>query len=173
MATTEAEAVRLQLRFGWVYAAKFLCGEARTNPKLEGPVQSGLYSTAINVHNPNRHPVRFLKKAVLLYDGRKPEEALERPMPPARKDPVVVELPPDWGLEIDCHDIRQVLLGGPAGNAPPPPVFIKGWVVIETFVDMPLDVVAVYTTEAIAPPGPATPSIDIDRVPGTRILLFP
>lgn len=64
------------------------------------------------------------------------------------------------------------MLGGP-GNAPPPPVFVKGWVVIETFVDMPLDVVAVYTTEAVAPPGPATPSIDIDRVPGNRILLFP
>jgi len=82
MATTEAESIRLPLRFGWVYAAKFLCGEAKANPKLEGPVQSGLYSTAINVHNPNRHPVRFLKKAALLYDGRKPEEALERPMPP-------------------------------------------------------------------------------------------
>lgn len=75
-------------------------------------MQGGLYSTAINVHNPNRHPVRFLKKAVLLYDGRKPEEALERPLPPAHRDPAVVEIQPDWGLEIDCHDIRQVCSAG-------------------------------------------------------------
>jgi hypothetical protein len=173
MATTESEALRLPFRFGWVYAAKFLCGEARTNPKLEGPVQSGLYSTAINVHNPNRHTVAFLKKAVLLYDGRNPEEALERPMPPAHEQHVVVKLEPDWGLEIDCHDIRQVLLGGSAGKAPPPPVFIKGWVVIETFVDSPLDVVAVYTSEAIGAPAPVTPSLEIDRVVGNRILIFP
>jgi hypothetical protein len=174
MATTESEALRLQLRFGWVYAVKFLCGEAKPNPKLEGPVQPGLYSTAINVHNPHRSAVSFLKKAVLLYDGRKPEEALERPTPPVRTEkPVVVELAPDWGLEIDCHDIRQVLLGGPAGNAPPPPVFIKGWVVIETFVDLPLDVVAVYTSEAIGAPGTTTPSLEIDRAVGNRILIFP
>jgi hypothetical protein len=174
MTTTESEALRLPFHFGWVYAAKFLCGEAKANPKLEGPVQTGVYSTAINVHNPHRHPVSFLKKAVLLYDGRKPQEALERPTPPARTEkPVIVELGPDWGLEIDCHDIRQVLLGGPAGNAPPPPVFIKGWVVIETFVDAPLDVVAVYTSEAIGPPAPVTPSLEIDRVVGNRILIFP
>ena len=171
MATTEADALLLPFRFGWVYAAKFVCGEAKTNPKLEGPVQPGLYSTAINVHNPHRHPVKLLKKAVLLFDGRKPEEALERPTPPAHKEPVVVELGPDFGLEIDCHDIRQVLLG--TANAPPAPVFIKGWVVIETFVDLPLDVVAVYTTQAIGPPAPTTPSIELDRVTGNRILIFP
>jgi hypothetical protein len=174
MATAETDAIRLPLRFGWVYAAKFLCGEARSNQKVEGPVQSSLYSTAINVHNPNRHPVKFLKKAVLLFDGRKPEEALERPTPPARvKEPVVVELEPDWGLEIDCHDIRQVLLGGSSLNAPPPPVFIKGWVVIETFVDAQLDVVAVYTSEAVGAPAPVTPSLEVDRVVGNRILIFP
>jgi hypothetical protein len=134
-------------------------------------VQTGLYSTAINVHNPHRHPVTFLKKAVLLYDGRKPDEALERPMPPARTEkPIVIELRPDWGLEIDCHDIRRVLLGA---NAPPAPVFIKGWVVIETFVDSPLDVVAVYTSEAVGAPAPLTPSLEIDRVVGNRILIFP
>jgi hypothetical protein len=174
MATTETEAARWPFRFGWVYAAKFLCGEGRANPKVEGPVQTGFYSTAINVHNPNIFAVQFRKKAVLLFDGRKPEEALERPMPPARSEQhEVVDLQPDWGLEIDCHDIRQVLLGGPAGGAPPPPVFIKGWVVIETLVEAPLDVVGAYTTAAIGPPESSTPSLEIDRVVGNRVLIHP
>jgi len=174
MATKESEAARLPFRFGWVYAAKFLCGEGRANPKVESPVQTGFYSTAINVHNPNIFPVLFRKKAVLLYDSRKPEEALERPMPPAKTEwHQVIDLQPDWGLEIDCHDIRQVLLGGTAGGAPPPPWFIKGWVVIETLVEAPLDVVAVYTTAAIERPETSTPSIEIDRVVGNRILIFP
>jgi len=177
MATTESAALRLPFRYRWVYAAKFLCGELKGKGNLEGPVQPGSYSTAINVHNPHTQPVAILKKAVLLYDDRHPELAIERPTPPARSDqPVIVELGPDWGLEIDCQDIRNVLLqGGPAGEPPPPaPVFIKGWVVVETFFDVALDVVAVYTSEAGGTAAkPVTPSLAIDRVVGNRVLLFP
>ena len=78
------------------------------------PVEAGRYATAINVHNPSPRPVVFRKKAVLLFDGSHPEDALERPMPPRR--PVTRKLGPDFGLEIDCRDIREVLLrdvGGP------------------------------------------------------------
>jgi hypothetical protein len=156
-------------QFHWVYAAKFLCGEVKPmEPEREGPVESGRYATAINVHNPNPRPVGFRKKAVLLFDGSHPEDALERPVKPM--PPAVRKLGPDFGLEIDCRDIREVLLrvpGGPPG--PPAPTFIKGWVVIETLTDVPLDVVAVYTAEALGAPETEAPSIAVDRVTGNRI----
>ncbi len=69
--------------FHWVYAAKFLCGELKpSDPQREGPAETGRYATAINVHNPGRRPVAFRKKAVLLFDGSHPDDALERPIPP-------------------------------------------------------------------------------------------
>lgn len=156
--------------YRWVYSAKFLCGEMKPQPPdREGPVEPGRYATAINVHNPASRPVAFIKKAVLLFDESSPDDAHERPRPPAHR--LTAKLPPDFGLEIDCRDIREVLLRGAAGGkAPPAPVFIKGWVVIETFFDSPLDVLAVYTTEALGPVETEVPSIAVDRVEGHRLL---
>jgi hypothetical protein len=45
--TTESEALRLPVHFGWVSAATFLGGEGWANPKLEGPVRTGSYATAV------------------------------------------------------------------------------------------------------------------------------
>ncbi len=156
-------------RFHWVYAAKFLCGEIKPDdPEREGPAEPGRYATAINVHNPGPRPIAFRKKAVLLFDGSHPDDALERPIPPRR--PVARKLGPDFGLEIDCRDIREVLLRDPAGGpGPKAPIFIKGWVVIETVADTPLDVVAVYTSQAFGPPETQAPPIAVDRVTGNRI----
>jgi hypothetical protein len=138
-----------------VYAVKFLCGRFKgvqtptpTSPpdSVEGPVKPGNYLTAINVHNPNSNPFKFMKKAVLMYRADQPPAELEMPMKPGEK--VWTALEPDWGLEIDCLDIRKKLLSGPSA-----PIFIKGWVVIEVLggqagqVDpLPLDVTAVYTS---------------------------
>ena len=113
-----------------VYSAKFLCGEmggGAAGNVLEGPVKPGNYLTAINVHNPNGNVVILRKKALLLFNaGQVPPAG-----PEARFGPgplITVDLPPDWGFEIDCSDIRKVLL---ANTPVPPPVFIKGFVVIE------------------------------------------
>jgi hypothetical protein len=132
-----------------VYAVKFLCGSFLpkvTSPPdgAEYPVKPGNYLTAINVHNPNPTFVGFMKKAVLLYraDGH---FEFEQPMPPGKLNDA--SLKEDWGMEIDCPDIRARLLGG----AVPAPTFIKGWVIIEVAgaaynIDpRPLDVTAVYT----------------------------
>jgi len=163
------------LFFRYVYAAKFLCGDLKggTAAAPEGPVEPGSYSTAINVHNPHGFRVGIRKKAILLYDARHPEQAVERPMPPVHGDcPVLKELGPDWGLEIDCRDIREVLLAAASGEpGPPAPTFIKGWVVIETLSDAPLDVVAVYTVAPLGTKGQQPVSISTDRVPGRRLFL--
>ena len=133
-----------------VYAVKFLCGSLRpaatpASNGVEWPVKPGNYLTAINVHNPNSFFTVVRKKAVLLYRADKvlPHETTQGPVKPL----MAVELKPDWGFEIDCPDIRTVLLNGTV----PAPTFIKGWVIIEvwptpgTTAIAPLDVTAVYT----------------------------
>jgi hypothetical protein len=136
-----------------VYAVKFLCGNFLPKPPkqlpdgVEWPVKPGNYFTAINLHNPNGSPIVFQKKAVLLYRADQPPAKPETPMRPSPLQQAGLDL--DFGLEIDCSDIRNVLLGG----AVPAPTFIKGWVVIEVKGNqahqtdpLQLDVTAVYTS---------------------------
>jgi hypothetical protein len=112
--------------------------------------------------------VSFRKKAVLLFAGSNVDTAHE-PEIPKRPGPLLgADLPPDGGMEIDCFDIRKVLLP----NAPPPPVFIKGWVVLEVFSPFQLDVEAVYTAQAFVDGKPEGISLDVERVPGTLVSLF-
>ena len=158
-----------------VYSAKFLCGEFQPagfcvsgNPGAncqtdadcfgplgpgvcdvrEGPVKPGNYQTAINIVNPTRMPINFLKKAVLLYDRRNPPlpGEFETPKPPGPLFDAFLE--ENWGMEIDCPDIREVLLNLlPPPTGPGPPSFIKGFVVIEVFnTNDKLDIVAAYTS---------------------------
>jgi hypothetical protein len=143
-----------------VYAAKFICGVmSQPSPAVEGPVEPGSYATAINVHNPNpREAVAFAKKAVLLFSANEKEAGFEVPKPPSKR--FDAELGPDYGMEIDARDIRQELL---SGQPVPAPLFIKGWVVIES--PLPLDVVGVYTVRA--PNGEVC--IAIDRVIPTQL----
>lgn len=81
----------------------------------------------------------------MLYRADKPLTP-EEPMPPGKL--FQASLRGDWGLEIDCADIRNYLL---SGMAPSAPTFIKGWVVTEVtgtpnqMGPRPLDVTAVYT----------------------------
>ena len=113
-----------------------------------GPGSPGFYQTSINIHNPNNSSVGFQKKAVLLYSGTKPapEKTFERPMPPGQL--IAVGLPPDFGMLIDCQDIRKVLLPG----SPAAPTFVEGYVVIQVptspagNVAPPLDVTGLYTS---------------------------
>lgn len=162
-----------------VYAVKFLCGELPPGDaadRREGPVKPGNYQTAINIHNANPATVNFRKKAVLLFDSDNPP-AFEpmQPMPPGERFPAHLE--PDWGMKIDCPDIRSVFLA-PRGTIAPTG-FIKGWVVIEVPGNLnkdkivgtaPLDVVAVYTAHSFGPvdaEGRSSPegfSIDVETV---------
>src|SRR5215469_16666516 len=103
------------------YAVKFVCG------KSDGTVVApGEYWTAINVHNPTSLPVKFKKKFAVGFPS-------ERPGPVSKFFDAKLE--PDETFEIDRKDIFAHVNTNLE--------FIKGFVIIETVVE--LDVVAVYT----------------------------
>src|SRR6266446_8021626 len=96
-----------------IYSVKFLCGDfpiPTSGTQSEGPVKPGDYQTAINVHNPNFSPVSFVKKAVLMFPNIDPACQFECPRRPGQL--YTATLKSDWGMEIDCADIRKVLLAG-------------------------------------------------------------
>jgi hypothetical protein len=119
------------------YAVKFVCG--KSDGRVVAP---GKYWTAINVHNPSAKEVVFRKKIVIALPHEKAGPV---------SDFFRAWLGPDQALEIDCEDIFR--------HAPVREDFIKGFVVIESDVD--LDVVAVYTA---AGQGELVSTIDIERV---------
>ena len=135
---------------GYTYSAKFLCG---TISDGAGPLADGEYATAINVHNLQDYNVHIFKKAVLA-----PSEP-QLGQPSAWKDLVI---PPDAAFEIDCPDIRQLLL------LEPPFPFLKGFVVIHSPAE--LDVWGVYTSALTLGGTTAGTDIseDIEVVPAKR-----
>jgi hypothetical protein len=156
----------------FIYSVKIVCGDFGKGldpnaPEVpEGPVKPGDYQTLINIHNPNSVAAQFTKKAVLVFAGNAPvqETQFETPMPPGS---IVTPAPlgPDFGMSIDCQDLRKVLLPG----APPAPTFVDGWV--ELLSPVALDVEAVYTAHGFNLPAQGTPgltregfSIDTERV---------
>jgi len=114
------------------YAVKLLCGEVvapQDGPPT--PVAPGRYYTAINIHNPDKcQDAHFRwKVAVANPDRPGPVSAYQEPQ----------TLHPDEALEIDCPQVARVMQTLP----PPAPRFVKGFVVIESDID--IDVVAVYS----------------------------
>jgi len=103
------------------------------------------------------------------------QQGFEIPRPPGPLTQVVLE--PDFGMEIDCADIRQVLLNGL--TPPTPNEFIKGWVVIETSVSQTLDIVTAYTAHGFkvnTTTGATEPegfSLEIERTTPTPVLRGP
>lgn len=115
------------------YAVKVVCGRvaASTQPAAM-PVAIGQYWTAVNIHNPDKCKVaNFRWKVTVGNPGAPgPISAYQNARP----------LEPDRGIEIDCRQILNALS--------PVPGFVKGYVVIES--DIELDVVAVYSTAQTA-----------------------
>ena len=125
------------------YAAKFICGTSKGQV-----VAPGQYFTAINVHNPTYAPVRLRAKLAVALPGLKPGPV---------SGFVNATLGPDAALEIDCPDIFNPKI---FPHAPAKAEFLKGFVVIESEVE--LDVVAVYT---VAGSERQVESIHTERVP--------
>jgi hypothetical protein len=118
---------------GFLYTVKFTCVEEVGPP--EGapggvPFVPARYRTAVNIHNPQRDDVGFRKKAVVAFSQGSEKRGIISEWRDER-------LKADEALDVDCLDIQKLLQGSqPVGD---------GFVVIESKV--PLDVVAVYTTE--------------------------
>lgn len=110
------------------YAVKLVCGVVVAPAGgAPTPVAPGRYWTAINIHNPDKcHEARFRWKVAVAEPGK---------AGPVSKYRTLI-LGPDMALEIDCPQVAQTF-------PPPPPAFVKGYVVIES--DIELDVVAVYS----------------------------
>jgi hypothetical protein len=91
-------------------------------------VAGGHYWTAINIHNPDKcKDAHFRWKVAVALPG---EQGTVSAFQQARV------LYPDAAIEIDCSQVMNVFL-------PAKPAFVKGYVVIES--DIELDVIAVYT----------------------------
>lgn len=103
----------IHVKEGLVFSAKCLCGNLIT----PSPLISGLYRTAINIHNPNSFQVKFLKKVVISNPQRSGTRG-------QISQKVGETLGPNDALEIDCEDIM-------AFPGLPPVPFLKGFVVIE------------------------------------------
>lgn len=110
------------------YAVKLVCGVVAPTGGTPTPVAPGRYWTAINIHNPDKcKEAHFRWKVAVAAPGKAgPVSAYQR----------TLTLRPDEALEIDCPQVAQAF-------PPPAPTFVKGYVVIES--DIELDVVAVYS----------------------------
>ncbi|MBK7938008.1 MAG: hypothetical protein IPJ82_13350 [Lewinellaceae bacterium] len=143
------------LDFKYMYAAKIICGkQLRPDHYRLAP---GVYSTAINIHNPGNDNVEFFKKLALTYPPDAQEEGKIYPI-------AVDKLGPDGALEVDCIDLQRKLF--PKGF---PASYIKGFVVLES--PKPLDVTGVYTAakpRSFLSPQRVT-SIDVEQI-NERIL---
>jgi hypothetical protein len=123
------------------YAAKFVVG--RSDGAVLAP---GEYWTAVNVHNPNGHEIRFRKKFAVGLPEQKPG-------PVTRWADGIIG--PDKTIEIDRREIeRAVTEGG----------FLKGFIVIESPFE--LDVVVVYTGAGVER---LVSTLHTERVPVRRL----
>jgi hypothetical protein len=133
---------------GFEYAVKFICGAAipaKGQPD-PGVVAHGVYYTAINVHNPGKEPVEFVKKFAQALPGERAGRVSRF---------FSASLKPDEALEIDCPDLLKLLDAGG---------FVKGFAVIQSKSE--LDVVAVYTA---APSATGTVvTLELERVPARK-----
>jgi hypothetical protein len=130
------------------YAVKFLCGKA-PGPETTGVVAPGQYFTAVNVHNPARTGVGFIKKVALANAWQKPGKVSKF---------IDGKLGADEAMEVDCRELAKM------GGVTPGTLF-GGYLVFETRDGTELDIVAVYTAAS----GPGVASIHTERVPRRQV----
>ena len=112
--------------FKYEYAVKFVIGEQKESENLR--LAKGLYSTTINIHNPNDTAAIFYKKIALTYP---PEEQQAGNIIPISTDTLFY----DQALKTDGYDIKNKVKFS---------TYIEGFIIIQSTVS--LDVSAVYTT---------------------------
>jgi len=143
---------------GFIYLAKFVCGEQPDCGCDCAPVQAGRYATEINIHNYGIKEVALRKRfiPVVLAGaplGREPKVVA------ARADDKIV-LPPQTATMDDCCRIAELLFGGEAAS--PVPITIG---FLEITANGPIAVTAVYTATGLNSPGV---SIEVEQIAPRR-----
>ena len=122
------------------YAVKFVCGKPDTRA-----VAPGRYYTVVNVHNPGREGVGFLKKFAIAFPGQKAGPVTKL---------IEAKLGSDEAFSIECREIMERTHTSS---------FAEGFLVIESKVE--LDVVAIYTTAGSTG---QIQTMELERVPVRR-----
>ena len=140
----------------YMYTAKIVCGRQLEANNFR--LARGIYSSAINIHNPNEANVYFLKKLAFTFPPGFQKEG--------HIDTISVDvLRPDGALCTDCIDLQRRLY--PDGFPSP---YIEGYLVLKSTA--PLDVTGVYT--ASRPRGlfssQQVTSIDIEQIRERRLM---
>jgi hypothetical protein len=143
---------------GFVYSAKFICGEQPNCGCDCAPVQPGRYATEINIHNYGTKEVAIQKRFIPVVlagapGGREPKIMV------ARADDKIV-LPPQTATMDDCCRIAELLFGGEAAS--PMPITIG---FLEITSNGPIAVTAVYTAAGLDSVGV---SIDVEQIAPRR-----
>lgn len=148
-----------------VYAAKFTCGQVPPDPGGSGDadVVVGVYTTSINIHNPQRFWQVFTKKVVVAVR----EEGSFQPIKPTDTGTETVLLEPDAAHQVDCPVIYRVLK-----RKPEPGSHIEGFVVLyqESPISnrpLSLDVVGKYSAR---PSNGEVSSLDVVVYTPTQII---
>jgi hypothetical protein len=143
---------------GFVYSAKFICGEQPACGCECSPVQPGRYATEINIHNFGITEVAIQKRFIPLAlagaaVGREPRVVAAR-----AEDKIV--LPPQTATMDDCCRIAELLFGGEAAS--PVPITIG---FLEITASGPIAVTAVYTATGLDSAGV---SIEVEQIAPIR-----
>ncbi|MBF8266942.1 MAG: hypothetical protein HW388_450 [Dehalococcoidia bacterium] len=127
----------------YVYSAKYVCGIVRPlGPELSQtplPVASGVYRTAVNVHNFTKDAVTITKKAVIALPEDEPRGAISRRVQDRLRD--------DEALEVNCQDVVK-LLENVDTRVDLQTGFVTGFIEIQSPVE--LEVTAVHTMGELA-----------------------
>src|SRR6266516_1786994 len=143
---------------GFVYSAKFICGEQPNCGCDCAPVQPGRYATEINIHNYGTKEVAIQKRLIPVVlagapAGREPKVVA------ARADDKIV-LPPQTATMDDCCRIAELLFGCEAAS--PMPITIG---FLEISANGPIAVTAVYTATGLDSSGV---SIEVEQIAPRR-----
>jgi len=122
------------------YSVKFVCGKTDTRA-----VAPGRYYTAVNVHNPGREAVGFLKKFAIAFPNQKAGPVTKL---------IEAKLGSDEAFSIECREIMERTHSSS---------FAEGFLVFESKVE--LDVVAIYTTAGSTG---QIQTMELERVPVRR-----
>lgn len=138
---------------GFVYAAKFICGEQPANGCECASVLPGRYATEITIHDYGIEEVAIQKRFIPVVLAGAPVGREPKVVAPRVEDKI--SLPPQTATMDDCCRILELALGAPPAGPVPLTIGVLGIIATTEIV-----VTAVYTAAS----GESGPSIEVEQV---------